>query len=57
MKPKRPLRKSRETVRFETSPGVHTMSDWGELCRVVGGEKKKVHFCFNTLGNSRSFHF
>lgn len=57
MKPKRPLRKSRETVRFETAPGKQMMSDWGELYRVVGGERKKVHFCVNTLGNSRKFHF
>jgi len=57
IRPKRPLRKSRETVRFETSPGHQLQSDWGELWRDVAGKRTKIHFIVNTLGFSRRFHF
>jgi transposase len=57
IKPKRPLRQSRATVRFETEPGVQTQNDWGERYAIVGGEEKKVHFCVSTLGFSRRFFF
>lgn len=57
VRPKRPLRESRQTVRFETAPGVQLQNDWGELWTMVGGERTKVHFPVNTLGFSRRFHF
>jgi transposase len=57
IKPKRPLRQSKATVRFETEPGVQTQNDWGERYAVIGGEEKKVHFCVSTLGFSRRFFF
>jgi len=57
VRPKRPLRKGRETVRFETAPGRQLQSDWGELWREVAGKRTKVHFIANTLGYSRRFHF
>ena len=55
--PKRPLRESRVTVRFETEPGRQMQSDWGEITTVVGGQMQKVHFSVNTLGYSRRFQF
>lgn len=55
--PKRPLRQSKATVRFETPPGLQMQNDWGEIRTVVGGQKVKVHFNVNTLGYSRRFHF
>ena len=56
IKPKRELRKSRRTVRFETGPGEQMQSDWGEHWTEIGGEEAKVYFCTNTLGFSRRFH-
>jgi len=57
IRPKRPLRKSRATVRFETDPGEQMQSDWGQIETVVAGEAAKVCFTVNTLGFSRRFHF
>jgi len=57
VQPKRALRSSKRTVRFETSPGKQMQNDWGEIWTVVGGDKEKVHFPVNTLGYSRRFHF
>jgi transposase len=57
LRPKRPLRQSRATVRFETEPGVQMQSDWGEIETKVAGEAKKLCFIVNTLGYSRRFHF
>lgn len=54
--PKRVLRASRATVRFETGPGRQMQSDWGELTRVMGGVEQKIHFIVNTLGYSRRMH-
>ena len=55
--PKRPLRASRATVRFETGPGKQMQSDWAEIETVIAGERVKVHFIVNELGYSRRFHF
>ena len=55
--PKRALRPGRVTVRFETEPGRQLQSDWGQIRTVVGGVETEVHFCANTLGYSRRFHF
>jgi transposase len=57
IRPKRALRPSRATVRFETAPGQQLQSDWGTIETVVGGVTTAVHFCVNTLGYSRRFHF
>jgi transposase len=55
--PKRKLRTSRATVRFETKPGQQLQSDWGEIVVEIGGELTKVYFIVNQLGYSRRFHF
>lgn len=55
--PKRTLKPSRATVRFETKPGEQLQSDWGEVVVSIAGETKKVYFIVNTLGYSRRFHF
>lgn len=55
--PKRVLRVSRATVRFETEPGRQLQSDWGEATTVIAGRSVKVHFMVNQLGYSRRFHF
>ncbi len=57
IKPKRPMRGSRRTVRFETKPGVQLQSDWGSLFTEVAGRRSKVHFIVNELSFSRRFHF
>jgi transposase len=57
IRPKRPLRPSRATVRFETEPGRQLQSDWGELRVTIAGVETEVHFIVNTLGCSRRFHF
>lgn len=55
--PKRVLRSSRATVRFETAPGEQLQHDWGEIVTTIGGVRRKVFFAVNTLGYSRRFHF
>jgi transposase len=57
IRPKRPLRMSRATVRFETAPGRQLQNDWAKLRTVVAGREQEVHFAVNTLGYSRRFHF
>ncbi|WP_051962349.1 IS21 family transposase, partial [Serratia sp. Ag2] len=54
--PKRALRASKQTVRFETQPGQQLQHDWGEIETVVNGQLCKVNFAVNTLGYSRRFH-
>ena len=54
--PKRALRPSRATVRFETEPGKQLQSDWGAIVVPLGGKPTKVHFQVNELGYSRRFH-
>jgi transposase len=56
VQPKRALRPSKATVRFETEPGRQLQHDWGELWSEVGGERFKVHLAVNALGHSRRFH-
>jgi transposase len=55
--PKRSLRPSKATVRFETQPGQQLQTDWGETVVTVAGQPTKVYFSVNTLGYSRRFHF
>jgi len=57
MRPRRPARAERQTVRFETNPGVQMQNDWGEVRRFVGGKLTRICFNVNTLGFSRRFHF
>jgi transposase len=57
IRPKRPLRQSRATVRFETAPGKQMQNDWGQIETMVAGRATKVHFSVNALGYSRRFHF
>ena len=54
--PKRALRPSRATVRFETEPGQQLQHDWGELWTEIGGARTKVYIAVNVLGYSRRFH-
>lgn len=56
IQPKRALRKSRGTVRYETLPGKQLQHDWGEIVTRVAGQRCRVHFAVNTLGYSRRFH-
>jgi transposase len=57
IEPKRELRPSRTTVRFETAPGEQLQSDWGQVQVELGGVSTQVDFIVNTLGYSRRFHF
>jgi len=57
IQPKRVLRGSRATVRFETAPGQQLQSDWGEIEVEIGGVATKIYFQVNQLGYSRRFHF
>ena len=56
IQPKRSLRPSKQTVRFETPPGFQLQHDWGETETVVASQRCKVNFAVNTLGYSRRFH-
>ena len=57
IQPKRVLRPSQATVRFETAPGLQLQSDWGKTVTSLAGKPTKVDFIVNTLGYSRRFHF
>jgi transposase len=57
IQPKRVMRPSRATVRFETEPGQQMQSDWGEIVVQIAGQPTKVQFIVNELGYSRRFHF
>ncbi|HEU18632.1 MAG TPA: IS21 family transposase [Deltaproteobacteria bacterium] len=57
IRPRRSLRESRATVRFETDPGRQMQNDWGETVTMVAGRRERVYFSVNTLGYSRRFHF
>ncbi len=56
IQPKRKMRPSKRTVRFETQPGYQLQHDWGEVEVEVAGPRCKVNFAVNTLGFSRRFH-
>lgn len=56
VRPKRALRASRQTVRYETQPGQQLQHDWGELHTEVAGERCKVNIAVNVLGFSRRLH-
>jgi transposase len=52
MRPKRALRPSRATVRFETEPGRQLQTDWATLRTVIAGQEVDVHFLVSTLSYS-----
>jgi len=56
VRPKRPQRQSRATVRFETLPGRQLQSDWGTIVRPIAGVDTAIHFAVNQLAYSRRFH-
>ncbi|WP_152208724.1 IS21 family transposase [Marinobacter changyiensis] len=56
IQPKRPLRASKRTVRYETLPGKQLQHDWGEIRTEVGGRLCTVNIAVNVLGYSRHFH-
>lgn len=55
--PKRPVQRSRATVRFETLPGKQLQNDWTEQVTEVGGRPSKVGLNVSVLGYSRRFYF
>lgn len=55
IQPKRVLRESQATTRFETQPGEQLQHDWGELNLTIAGETCKVYISVNVLGYSRRF--
>lgn len=55
IQPKRVMRKSLATTRYETDPGYQLQHDWGEVNIMVDGRLQKVYFSVNTLGYSRRF--
>jgi transposase len=57
IQPKKVMRPSKATVRFETEPGRQMQSDWGETVVEIAGKPVKVDFIVNQLGYSRRFHF
>lgn len=57
IRPKRPLRDERRTVRYETGPGAQSQSDWAEHPVRIAGEERIAHFCVTALGYSRRFFF
>ncbi len=57
IRPKRPLRDGRRTVRYETAPGKQSQSDWAEHPVRIAGIPQVAHFCVTALGYSRRFFF
>ena len=56
IQPKRPLRASKQTVRYETQPGRQLQHDWGQIRTEVGGRICTVNIAVNVLGYSRYLH-
>lgn len=56
IQPKRALRASKQTVRYETAPGEQLQHDWGQIRSEVAGRPCTVNFAVNVLGYSRHFH-
>lgn len=56
IQPKRALRASKQTVRYETEPGKQLQHDWGQIRTDLAGESRTVHFAVNVLGSSRCLH-
>lgn len=56
IRPKRALRASKQTVRYETQPGQQLQHDWGQTRTEVGGRICTVNIAVNVLGYSRYCH-
>jgi transposase len=56
IRPKRPLRVSKQTVRYETKPGRQLQHDWGQIPTEIGDQSCVVNLAVNVLGYSRHFH-
>jgi len=56
IRPKRQLRPSVGTVRYETAPGYQLQHDWAERYVVLGGVRQKIYLAVNVLGHSRALH-
>ena len=41
IRPKRPLRQARATVRFETAPGEQLQNDWAKYRTLLAGRRRK----------------
>lgn len=54
--PRRALKPSRATVRFETAPGRQLQHDWAEHVLAIGGISQKTYIAVNTLGYARCVH-
>jgi hypothetical protein len=50
IRPKRPLRQARATVRFETAPGEQLQNDWAKARTVIAGPRAGVAFRGQHLG-------
>lgn len=55
IQPKRKMRPSKNTVRFETQHGYQLQHDWGEVEVENAGQRCKVNFAVDTLGLSHHF--
>ncbi|SRU90196.1 integrase for IS21, orfA [Shigella sonnei] len=49
IQPKRKMRPSKRTVRFETQPGYQLQHDWGEVEVEVAGQRCKVNFAIQVM--------
>jgi transposase len=56
IRPKRKLRPSAGTVRYETPPGYQLQHDWAERFVTIAGERQKVYLAVNVLGYARGLH-
>lgn len=54
--PKRKMRPSKRTVRFETQPEYQLQHDRGKVEMVIAGQRCKVSFAVNTLEISMVEH-
>ncbi len=56
IRPKRKLRPSAGTVRYETPPGYQLQHDWAERFVTIAGVRQKVYLAVNVLGYARGLH-
>lgn len=56
IQPKRALRASKQTVRYETQPGQQLQHDWGQIRTEMAGRICTVNIAVNALGYSRYAH-
>ena len=56
IRPKRKLRPSAGTVRYETPPGYQLQHDWAERFVTIAGVRQKAYLAVNVLGYARGPH-